>query len=393
MRIAIVSADELDGDDPRELCAALAARRQEVTACVRRTGREPAETSADGYHTLAVPVGPRKVTSPAEVLPYVGEWAATLERVWTSSKPDVVHAYGWLGGLAAQLAARRLGLPIVQSFLGVAALRARGDGHEPGETERMRIEPLLARSASWVTGESTADVDALSRLRHGRTCVSVLTCGVDVERYSPTGPTVPRADFRRILCLAPNPLPHHGFDIVIDALPGVPGAQVVVAETQSSNGDHDEARSALQRQAAELGVADRVQFAGTVPEAELPKLLRSADVVACTPRRPPRATPVLQAMASGVVVIALPVGVLTDAVIDDVTGFVLPPNDSRGLAAALRNVLNQRFQCESMGAAGRGRALSRFAWDRIALDALNVYRQVAEEKLTSPPNFQSAQAQ
>jgi glycosyltransferase involved in cell wall biosynthesis len=89
-------------------------------------------------------------------------------------------------------------------------------------------------------------------------------------------------------------------------------------------------------------------------------------------------------MASGVVVIALPVGVLTDAVVDDVTGFLLPPDNPRGLATVLRSVLNQRFQCESMGAAGRGRALSRFAWDRIALDALNIYRQVAVEPAAPP---------
>jgi hypothetical protein len=395
VRIAIVSGDDLVDDDPRQLCTALAARGQDVTACVRRTGRKPAQTSADGYQTLAVPVGPRKKVAAAraaQVLPYVGEWAATLERAWRRDQPDVVHAYGWLGGLAAQLAARRLSLPIVQTFQRLAAT-SHPDAVEqpPGEIERMRIEPSLARSASWVTGESAADMDALIRLRHGRARVSTLTCGVDVERYTPRGPALPRTELHRILCLAPNPLPHNGFDMVIRTLPGVPGAEVVVAETEVSNSDHDEARSALQRQATELGVADRVSFAGTVADDELPMLLRSADVVACTPRRPPRATTVLQAMASGVVVIALPVGVLTDAVVDDVTGFVISPEGPRGLAAALRSVLSQRFQCESMGAAGRGRALSRFAWDRIALDALNIYRQVAGES-SAPLNFQSSRA-
>ncbi|MBV8788492.1 MAG: glycosyltransferase [Mycobacterium sp.] len=393
MRIAIVSADDLVGDDPQELCAALAAGGHEVTACVRRTGRKPAKTSANGYHTLAMPVGPRNVTSAADVLPFVGDWAATLEGEWTPNPPDVVHAYGWLGGLAAQLAARRLNLPTVQSFQGLAATsQPHAGGQEPGEMERMRIEPLLVRSASWVTGESAADVDALTRLRHGRTRVSVLTCGVDVVRYTPTGPALPRTDLHRIVCLAPNPLPHNGFDIVIGTLPGVPGAELVVAETEVSNRDYGAARTALQRQAAELGIADRVRFAGTVADDELPKLLRSADVVACTPREPPRATAVLQAMASAVVVIASPVGVLTDAVVDDVTGFLLTPESPRGLAAALRNVLNQRFLCESMGAAGRGRAISRFAWDRIALDALNIYRQIAEERSAPSANFQSARA-
>jgi hypothetical protein len=392
VRIAIVSGDDLVGDDPQKLSAALVARGHDVTAYARRAGRLPAKTSANGFRTVAVPVGPRWVTSAAEVLPYVGEWAAILEREWTSNRPDVAHAYGWLGGLAAQLAARRVSLPTVQSFQGLATTsRPPAGGQTPGELERMRTEPLLARSASWVTGESTADVEALTRLRHGRTRVSVLTCGVDVDRYTPKGPALPRSDLHRILCLAPNPLLHNGFDIVINTLPGVPGAEVIVAETEVSNADHDAARSALQHRAAELGVVDRVGLTGTVADDELPMLLRSADVVACTPRRPPRATTVLQAMASGVVVIALPVGVLSDAVVDDVTGFVLSLKSPRGLAAALRSVLNQRFLRESMGAAGRGRALSRFAWDRIALDSLNIYQQVVQQRV-APLEFRSSRA-
>ena len=114
-------------------------------------------------------------------------------------------------------------------------------------------------------------------------------------------------------------------------------------------------------------------------------LVRSADVVACTPRQPPRATPVLQAMASGVAVVALPVGVLVDLVVDSVTGLVLSTDNPNELAVALRSLPAQRFQCQSMGAAGRSRALSRFTWDRIALDSLNIYRQVSSQCPSTRP--------
>jgi hypothetical protein len=154
------------------------------------------------------------------------------------------------------------------------------------------------------------------------------------------------------------------------------GAELVIAETAATNSSHDEARAQLERLAAELGVADRVRFVGTVGDNELPMLVRSADVVACTPRQPPRATSVLQAMASGVAVVTLPVGVLNDAVVDTVTGLVLSQRSPAAVAATLRSLLVQDFQCESMGAAGRSRAVSRYTWDRIALDALNIYRQL-----------------
>ncbi|WP_322859769.1 glycosyltransferase [Mycobacterium europaeum] len=390
MRIAIVSGDDIVGDDPQQLSAALTARGHEVTRFVRHNGRRAAGTSADG-RTVSVGAGPRAAKSVPDVLPYVGDWAAALAGQWAAEPPDVVHAYGWLGGLAAQLAARRQAVPTVQTFLGLAAPnRADAAGGAPQEEgERLRIEPLLARSATWVTGESSDDVEALSRLRRGRARVSALTSGVDVERFNSSGPAPARTDLQRVLCLAPNPLPHNGFDIAIDALRRVPATELVVAETAATNRAHDDARARLHHLAARLGVDDRVRFAGTVAGDELPMLLRSADVVACTPRRPPRATAVLQAMASGVVVAAFRAGVLKDAVVDNVTGLLVSPESSVGLSAALRSILPQSFQCESMGAAGRSRAVSRYAWDRIALDALNIYRQVAALRWT-PARLQSS---
>jgi glycosyltransferase involved in cell wall biosynthesis len=378
VKIAIVTGDDLVGDDPQRLCAALAAQGHEATAYVRGQGRRPVGLSADGdYRARSIHIGPRAAAPVEAVLPYVGEWAVALERLWSSEQPDVVHAYGWLGGLAAQLAARRQRIPTVQSFQGLAATsRPHSVGGPHRDSERERIEPLLVRSATWVTGECTADVNVLARLRHGRARVSALCSGVDVGRFCPVGPAVARDGLHRILCVAPNPLESNGFDIAIRALPRVAAAELVIAETAASEPGHDQARARLERLATELGVADRVRFAGAIGDDELPLLLRSADVVACTPRQPSRATPVLQAMASGVAVVALPVGVLTDVVVDAVTGLVLSRQSPAAVAVALRSLLAQSFQCDSMGAAGRSRAVSRFSWDRIALDSLNVYRQL-----------------
>lgn len=389
LRVAVVSGDDVVGGDPEQLGAALAAHGHDVTVCLRRASRRSAQAAAAGnYRRVSVPVGPRKAASALDVLPYVGDWAAALERIWSTEPPDVVHAYGLMGGLAAQLAARRRRIPTVQTFMGLAATSR---GHAGAERlERERFEPLLARSASWVTGESSDDVDALARLRHRRSSVSALTCGVDAERYTPTGPTASRSGLHRILCVTSNPLWYNGIDIAIRALPKVRGAELVVAEGDGTNGDHNAARTRLQHLAVQLGMADRVRFAGTVADDELPKLIRSADVVICTPRRPPRATTVLQAMASGVAVVAASVGVLADIVLDDITGLVVPPENPVGLAAATRRLLCQRFQSDSMGSSGRSHAISRFAWQRIALDASNIYRTVGPHDQTSTSSASTA---
>ena len=266
----------------------------------------------------------------------------------------------------------------MQTFQGLAVTsrsrRAGGRDRAGEDTERERIEPLLARNATWATGESTADVDVLAKLRHSRARLSVVPGGVDGARYTPVGPALARSDFHRVLCLAPNPLPCNGFDIVIRALPRVPGTEVVVAEAAATDHSHDEARDQLRHLATELGVADRVRFLGTVGD-ELPKLLRSVDVVACTPRRPPRATAVLQAMASARAVVTLPVGVLTDVVVHGVTGgsWCHPASEAnwsprvrslQGSVSSVRAWVRRVEPC-----------MSRFTWDRAALESVTIYGQ------------------
>ncbi|BDB45460.1 MULTISPECIES: glycosyltransferase [Mycobacterium] len=363
MQIAIVCGDDetavgggFGGSELAEFGAALAAQHHTINA-YRPHAEVPAEPSA-----------------PTLVLPHLGAWADQLDRAWAANPPDVVHAFGWLGGLAAQLAARRHELPLVQSFHGLA------ESSIPGE--RVRLEPLLVRNANWVTGGSSAEVDALARLRRSRAQLSVLSSGVDVDRFAPADPSAADGPVR-ILQVEPNALPQHGFDKVIRILPILPGVELVLAETDAGDPRHDRERTALNRLATGLGVQDRVRFAGSVAAEELPALVRSADVVVCAARHAPQATTALRAMASGVVVVATAVGALTDTVINGVTGLLVSPAKPYELTAALKSLHGQRFQRQSMGAAGRARAISRFTWDRIALDALGVYQRATADRTKS----------
>jgi glycosyltransferase involved in cell wall biosynthesis len=331
------------------------------------------------YQTVEVSAGPLTELSAPEVLPFVGDWAGELTRLWSLDPPDVVHAHGWLGGLAAQLAARRHGLPTVQTFHGLAATSDAAGGL-PTKAERARLEPLLARNAAWVTGGSSAEVNVLAGLRRSRARISVLSTGVDSQRFAPVGPALDRPDRYRILCLERNPLSCNGFDTMIRLLPKLTCAELVIAETAPSDRGHDEERAGLKNLAATMEVSERVRFMGYVAAKELPKLLRSVDVVACTPRYSPYATTALQAMASGVAVVAVATGAVTDTVVHSITGLLTGPDNPQELVAALKALQTQPFQRLAMGAAGRNRARSRFTWERIAYEALNIYQRLSPQQ-------------
>ncbi len=82
-------------------------------------------------------------------------------------------------------------------------------------------------------------------------------------------------------------------------------------------------------------------------------------------------------MASGVAVVTLAVGAMPDIVVHSVTGVILAPGNPEDIVRAVRSLQSQQFQRESLGAAGRSRVVSRFSWERIALDAQRIYRQLS----------------
>jgi glycosyltransferase involved in cell wall biosynthesis len=85
----------------------------------------------------------------------------------------------------------------------------------------------------------------------------------------------------------------------------------------------------------------------------------------------------LEAMASGVPVVATAVGGHLDSVVDGVTGVLVPPRDPASLAAALRSLLADPERRAALGGAGARRARRLYDFDRIAALTRRVYTDVA----------------
>ena len=86
-------------------------------------------------------------------------------------------------------------------------------------------------------------------------------------------------------------------------------------------------------------MADRVRLIGQVARTDMPALLRSADLVVCSPWYEPFGIVPLEAMACGVPVVAAAVGGMLDTVVDSVTGALVPPRDPVALADAIGPLL------------------------------------------------------
>ncbi|GDY33363.1 glycosyltransferase [Gandjariella thermophila] len=363
-----------------ELSAALVRRGHEVTVYTRRDDPDPPEQvrAEAGYRVVHVPAGPARRLPKDELLPHMEEFGRRLERSWRAGRPDMVHAHFWMSGLAALLAARPSGVPVIQTFhaLGVVKRRHQGDA-DTSPPERINLERAIGRSMSRIAATCSDEVFELARMGIPRARMSVVPCGVDLERFTPDRPA--RGDFperraRYRIVTVGRLVPRKGFSTAIEALRGVPDTELVIAGGPERGRLADDPEAARLRELAEtLGVSNRVRMLGQVSRDDMPALLRSADLVLCTPWYEPFGIVPLEAMACGVPVVAGAVGGLVDTVVDGVTGRLVPPRKPDELAATLRRLLADPATREAYGAAGVDRARSRYSWDRIALDTLRVY--------------------
>jgi D-inositol-3-phosphate glycosyltransferase len=359
-----------------ELSAALTRRGHTVTVYTRRDDPDLPERVEvpQGYTVVHVPAGPPEHLPKDELLAHMGSFAQFLDTQWSADPPDVTHAHFWMSGIATQLAARHLNLPAVQTFHALGVVKRRHQGaDDTSPTDRLRLEAMVAREATWVAATCTDEVFELMRMGRSRARMSVVPCGVNLDLFTPEGPTAPRGEYHRIVSVG-RFVPRKGFDIVVRALPAMPHTElVIVGGPERSDLDSDPEAARLLALAESLGVADRVQLYGSVAREDMPAILRSADVVACTPWYEPFGIVPLEAMACGVPVVAAAVGGMLDTVVHDVTGRLVKPKSHTEVADAINHLMRDEFLRQSLGAAGRDRAKARYSWDRIAADTLRIY--------------------
>jgi glycosyltransferase involved in cell wall biosynthesis len=158
------------------------------------------------------------------------------------------------------------------------------------------------------------------------------------------------------------------FDLV-DALVGlraaVPDAQLIFAG--------EGARSAIAKYARHLGVADAVKIVGWVGASGKRALLEAAAVYARPSYEDGLPHSLLEAMAAGVPVVAAPVGAITEAITDGVTGVLVVQGDIASLQRHLRALLLDRSLAARIGAAGREAVRLRFAPERALARLEDVY--------------------
>jgi 1,2-diacylglycerol 3-alpha-glucosyltransferase len=295
---------------------------------------------------------------------------------------DVYHAHHpfLLGGTARRLA-REAGRPLVFTYHTLYDKYAHYVPLPRQVTARwaIRWSAAYANSADLVIVPSEAMVHRL-RAQGVHRPVAVLPTGVDLERYRPGD----RQAARKALALPPDdPVllyvgrldreKNLGFLLDSIARIPIPALRVVLVGRGTQEG-------CLRQSLAARRLGGQIEFrGGTRPDA-LPPYYQAADLFVFASTTETQGLAVLEAMASGLPVVAVRATGVEEAVVDGVAG-LLVPEDPAAFAEAVREILSDRDLAAKLGAGGR-EAARRFAAPVLAGRLVEAYRRV--RPATSP---------
>jgi glycosyltransferase involved in cell wall biosynthesis len=302
----------------------------------------------EGFRIVPIPFARRK--SP------LAHWRAyqVLVRLFREEKPDLVHAHMPISGFLARMAAWRAGVPRI-------AYTCHGFWFNyPGNPARQAVGFLMEWIAARVTSVFLTVSDEEARDAH-RLCISRDAISVRngrdpaVFQPDPIARTRIRTDLGvpgdRVVIVAVSRLVRHkGYPELAAAMRAVPDADLwVVGERLLS--DRGEDMLTLLRHA---GLGERLHLLGY--RTDVAAVLAASDIFVLPSHFEGLPMSVIEAMLTGLPVVATSIRGPREQVVPEVTGLLVPPGSVDPLAEALRRLAGEPATRASMGAAGRARA-------------------------------------
>ncbi|OJW28115.1 MAG: glycosyltransferase family 1 protein [Rhodospirillales bacterium 69-11] len=319
---------------------------------------------AEGFRIVALPLE-RRVSLAAH-------WRAfrALVRLFRAERPDMVHAHMPISGFLARMAAWWAGVPHI-AYTG-HGFWFNFPGSRPRQAVGLLMELIAGRVTRTFLTVSEAEARDARRLWIHRGAVAVRN-GRDPTRFRPD--PAARARVRaelgtpeeRVVILAVSRLVwHKGYPELAAAIPKLPDVELwVVGERLDSDRGPDMA--ALLRNA---GLGDRLKLLGY--REDVPALMAAADVFTLPSHFEGLPMSVIEAMLTGLPVVATDVRGPAEQVMPGETGLLVPPADAAALADALGRLARDPDLRARMGAAGRRRALDCYDEAKVLARTLDL---------------------
>ncbi|MBI3506511.1 MAG: glycosyltransferase family 4 protein [Proteobacteria bacterium] len=326
----------------------------EVTGVCAR-GKLSQKVEAEGFRVLEAPI--RRSSNPYAL------WRAyrALVRLFREERFDIVHVHTPVAALVGRLAAARAGVPkIVYTAHG---FYFHSGMPWPKRVFHMALEWIGGRCTDLLFTQAAEDADTARALCLSRGPVHAIGNGSDPSRFRPASEDPAtrarvRAELgtpqdRPAIAVVGRLVAEKGYPELFQAMRGIDAELWVIGERLDS--DHAQPiRESIASVEADPATKAHVRFLGY--RADVPDLLRAADIFTLPSHREGMPRSILEAMLAGLPVVATDIRGSREEVIDGLTGLLVPVRDPAALGTALAKLAADPALRAAMGKAGLERA-------------------------------------
>ncbi len=331
----------------------------------------PSESIMDGFKVYRI-YRPGKNNKIGVLLSAPLFWISIFFKLW-KLKPDLVHFQGLSTGIIGIFSKKILKIPYIVWVRG-------SDFYLP--------HPLMKKFHKSVFDNASAIIALTEYMKRKmkKTVdkeINVIPNGVDLSKFTVNKTKI---DIRHELNI---PL-DKTILITVGRLYPVKGVEFLIKSINLLKETHDDfklliigdgsERNNLERLSEELNIKDYIEFRGRVPNEEIPLYLKASDIFVLPSLSEGFPNALLEAMASGLPVIATNIRGLDEIIEDGINGFLVNPKSPEEIANKLNHIIQDNSLSKSFSQNNKLKA-KKYEWEMVIKRLNEIYEKILNEKI------------
>jgi D-inositol-3-phosphate glycosyltransferase len=317
--------------------------------------------------------------------PYLPDFFKSIEhfRFHEGTAYDLIHSHYWLSGRLGNWAQELWDRPHLAMLHTLGEVKNRTGVGRPEPELRIATEKQLVKNCHRILAPTDREKDNL--IRYYGVCgekIGVVPCGVNLDLFYPQD----KQATRKQLGIDPNDIillyvgrfePLKGIEGLLEAISHLKRYQRLRLVLVGGDGNRAPESRRLKQKVANLGIEDKVLFAGRVDQRDLPPYYNSADVLVISSHYESFGLVGLEALACGRPVVSTPVGAMETLINQSQAGYVISDTLPRSLARGIQSMITN----PNLPRADKIRkSVLKYSWSDMATAILKEYETVIDHR-------------
>ena len=329
--------------------------------------------------------------------PYLSDFFKSMEdfRFHEGIEYDLIHSHYWLSGRLGSWAQELWDLPHLVMFHTLGEVKNRTTVGRPEPELRIAAEKELVNTCHRILAPTDREKDSLVRY-YGVSGekIGVVPCGVNLDLFQPQEKQATRKQLGFdpddiILLYVGRFEPLKGIDRLLEAISHLKDHQRLRLVLVGGDGDEAPESQFLRQKAINLGIEEKLLFAGRIEQEYLPPYYSSADVLVISSHYESFGLVGLEALACGRPVVSTPVGAMERLIKQSQAGHVVSNTLPRSLAKGIQSIITNSTpqQADEIR-----ESVLDYSWSNVAAAILEEYETAIRQQSFENDRLVSARA-